>query len=84
MHVVSFQPGVVLSDINTKHGELPPMDTPELAGSFVVWLCSAEARFLRGKLVWANWDVDEMKAKAKEIQGCQLFTIGLAGWPSMS
>ena len=84
MHVVSVQPGIISSDINTKHGKMPPMDTPELAGMFVVWLCSAEAKFLRGKLVWANWDVDELKAKAKEIQNSQFFTIGLAGWPSMS
>ncbi|KAJ9615597.1 hypothetical protein H2200_001672 [Cladophialophora chaetospira] len=84
LHVVSIQPGVIKSEINTKHGELPPMDTPELAGSFAVWSCSEEAKFLRGKLVWANWDVDEMKAKAEKIQGSPVFTIGLAGWPSMS
>jgi hypothetical protein len=56
----------------------------DLAGSFVVWLCSPEAKFLKDKFVWTNWDVDELKAKAAEIQNSPLFTIGLTGWPSLS
>jgi hypothetical protein len=59
----------------------PPAD---LAGSFTVWLCSPEATFLKNKLVWANWDVDEMKAKAVEIQNSPAFTMNLTGWPSLS
>ncbi len=55
----------------------------DLAGSFNVWLCSPEARFLKNKLVWANWDVDEMKEKAQKIQDSPFFTISLAGWPVM-
>ena len=40
----------------------------ELAGQFVLWLASREADFLNGRYVWANWDVDEMKARAEEIK----------------
>jgi hypothetical protein len=47
----------------------------------VVWAVSPEAKFLKGKLVWSNWDVDEMKAMEKEIEETNKFTFGLLGWP---
>jgi hypothetical protein len=31
-----------------------------LPGDFAVWLASPEAKFLAGKFVWAQWDVDEL------------------------
>lgn len=49
--------------------------------SFLQWAVSPEARFLNGRLVWANWDVDELKALALDIEGSRIFTIGLLGWP---
>ena len=58
--------------------------TAELPASFIVWACSPEAAFLKGKLVWANWDVEEIIAKAAEIQNSLAFTMGLTGWPSLS
>lgn len=56
-------------------------DHVSLPGNFIVWLASPEARFLKGKYLWANWDVDELKARAKEIESTPLLSIGLAGWP---
>jgi hypothetical protein len=50
-----------------------------LPAQTAVWLASSEAAFLKGKLVWANWDMEELKAKAAEIQGSRLLTIGLEG-----
>jgi hypothetical protein len=47
----------------------------------MVWLASTEAAFLRGKLVWANWDVDELKSQAQEIKSGQQMTSGIIGWP---
>lgn len=47
----------------------------------MVWLTSAEADFLNGRSVWANWDVDELKAKANEINSGLLLTAGVYGWP---
>jgi NAD(P)-dependent dehydrogenase (short-subunit alcohol dehydrogenase family) len=82
--VVSMHPGVVESDMNNKHAAMTPMDKADLAASFTVWLCSPEAKFLRNKFVWANWDVDEMKAKAAEIQGSPAFSMNLTGWPVLS
>jgi hypothetical protein len=47
----------------------------------MVWLSSAESRFLKGKYLWANWDADELEARAKELQGSTQLSIGLVGWP---
>lgn len=51
----------------------------DLAGDFVVWLASEEAKFLKGKFIWVNWDVEELKANAKEIESTSLLTIQLEG-----
>jgi hypothetical protein len=48
----------------------------------MVWLSSPEAVFLKGRFVWANWDIDELKAKAEEFKNNpSLLTTGLLGWP---
>jgi len=52
-----------------------------LPGNFHVWLSSKEASFLRRKFVWVNWDVEELQAKAKEIEASTRFNIGLETWP---
>jgi hypothetical protein len=51
-----------------------------LPGHFHVWLASPEAFFLKAKFVRVNWDVDELKEKAKEIGTSGLYGIGLGGW----
>lgn len=54
-----------------------------LPGHFAVWLASPEAAFLAGRFVWANWDVEELKARAKEIEDSPyLLKIGLIGEPA--
>jgi hypothetical protein len=35
----------------------------------MVWLASPEAAFMKGKYLFANWDVEEMKTRADEISG---------------
>jgi hypothetical protein len=57
------------------------IDLVSLPASFNVWLASLEAAFLKGKFLWANWDVDELSAKAKEIEASTQLSIGLVGWP---
>jgi hypothetical protein len=52
----------------------------ELAASFVVWAASPEAAFLKGKFVWANWDVNELIAKKEALESSPQLTIGLIGW----
>jgi hypothetical protein len=53
----------------------------ELPGQFCVWLASKEARFLRGKFLWANWDVEELMQRAEEIRNSKLLNLVLDGVP---
>lgn len=52
-----------------------------LPADFMVWAVSDEAEFLKGKYVFANWDVDEMKERADQIRDTDLLTMTLQGWP---
>ncbi len=52
-----------------------------LPADFVVWAASPEAEFLKGRMVWAHWDIDELKAQKAELEGTPKFTIGLLEWP---
>lgn len=52
-----------------------------LPAHFNVWIASPEAEFLKGKFVWANWDVGELKSLAKEIKESMLLRIHLNGVP---
>ena len=52
-----------------------------LPAHFAVWLVSPEAKFAKGKLLWAAWDVDELAAMSKDFVENSKFTIGLLGWP---
>lgn len=53
----------------------------ELTASFLVWVASPEAGILKGKFVWANWDVEELVAKKEELESSLQLIIGLLGWP---
>ncbi|KAL7940104.1 cellulase signal transduction associated dehydrogenase, partial [Trichoderma barbatum] len=48
-----------------------PYDDISLPSDFLVWVASPEAEFLHGKLVFASWDVEELKSRKKEIVGSQ-------------
>jgi NAD(P)-dependent dehydrogenase (short-subunit alcohol dehydrogenase family) len=54
--------------------------TENLAAHFQVWLAGPDADFLKGKMVWANWDVEELKAKKDEILKGHLLELSLKGW----
>ncbi|KAB8269090.1 putative NADP(+)-dependent dehydrogenase [Aspergillus minisclerotigenes] len=80
----ALHPGMVETDMFNKTGSKAdrlPMDTVRLPADFTVWLASNEASFLNGRQVWANWDVDQLKEKAEEIQIGGLLTSGVYGWP---
>lgn len=54
----------------------------DLPGHFYVWLASPEAKFLRNKFVWVNWDVKELMARADEIISNEhLLKVNLNGVP---
>lgn len=56
-----------------------------LPADYLVWVVSPEAKFLNGKLVFAAWDVDELKSREKEIVGTSPFTgelwVSFSGFP---
>ncbi|KAI9788355.1 MAG: hypothetical protein M1816_006958 [Peltula sp. TS41687] len=66
LSVFNLQPGVIRTDLTAP---LPKelFREVELPGAFSVWLASGHADFLKGKYIWANWDVDELKQREKEI-----------------
>ncbi|KAF1971541.1 NAD(P)-binding protein [Bimuria novae-zelandiae CBS 107.79] len=82
--VYSTQPGVVDTDMNRRVGGVKAMgyeDHVSLPADFNVWLASPEARFLKGKFLWTSWDVDELKAQAKEIEETRRFRVEMVGYP---
>ncbi|KAI4952342.1 hypothetical protein J4E91_002811 [Alternaria rosae] len=84
VRVHNIHPGVIQTDMYQKSSEGGldfQFDDIELPASFAVWIVSPEAEFLSGKFVWSNWDVDELKAKKKQLQSSQDLTLGLLGWP---
>ncbi|KDN62806.1 hypothetical protein CSUB01_02715 [Colletotrichum sublineola] len=60
-------------------------DDISLPADFLVWIASAEAKFLNGKIVFAAWDVEELKSREKEIVGGPPGTgelwLGFQGFP---
>ncbi|KAF2004704.1 NAD(P)-binding protein [Amniculicola lignicola CBS 123094] len=84
LFVFHVQPGVVDTDMNKAVGGVKAIgfeDHVSLPASFHVWLASPEARFLKGKFLWSNWDVDELKSRAEELEGSQQLSLNLVGWP---
>ncbi|KAL5003764.1 hypothetical protein BDV10DRAFT_198821 [Aspergillus recurvatus] len=82
--VYHTQPGVVDTDMNRAAGGVKAMgyeDQVSLPANFHVWLASPEARFLKGKFLYASWDVEELKARAEELAVSAELSIGHVGWP---
>ncbi|CAF9935324.1 hypothetical protein IMSHALPRED_010182 [Imshaugia aleurites] len=84
--VVSVHPGVVDTDMLRSmdgHRKLDPaiLDNVELPAHFILWLASKEARFLKGRYVCANWDVEELKGKAEVIESTRILEANVHGWP---
>ncbi|KKP05748.1 hypothetical protein THAR02_02122 [Trichoderma harzianum] len=77
---INIHPGNIQSDGFVRFKSPVPQDGMTdgvVTGQFLVWLASEEADFLSGRFVWAEWDIDELKAKKREIleQNLLLTTI---------
>ncbi|KAI3318357.1 putative NADP(+)-dependent dehydrogenase [Xylariaceae sp. AK1471] len=89
MRLHNVHPGFLDTAMSAKLSEsikLPfSYDEISLPSDFLVWIASPEADFLNGKLVFASWDVEELKSRKKEIIGGQPGSselwIGFQGFP---
>ncbi|KAI0095804.1 hypothetical protein GGR51DRAFT_553819 [Nemania sp. FL0031] len=86
LRVITVHPGIVPGTeggqkMVAQSGIEWPGDDINLSAHFLVWAASDEAKFLKNKFVFANWDVDEMKARAQEIADSPELMIGLNGFP---
>ncbi|KAF2688364.1 NAD(P)-binding protein [Lentithecium fluviatile CBS 122367] len=48
--------------------ESPIWEDANLSAGFCLWLCQPEAKFLTGKLLWAQWNVPELLEKKEWIE----------------
>ncbi|KAL4977128.1 hypothetical protein BDW66DRAFT_133440 [Aspergillus desertorum] len=76
---ISLDPGMVATDMGVRVELIAPFlfDTVELAGGAAVWLCSGDKKYLSGRYVSVNWDVDELERRQEEIVEKNLLSSGL-------
>ncbi|EXJ76367.1 uncharacterized protein A1O5_00875 [Cladophialophora psammophila CBS 110553] len=80
VRIVNLHPGLIARAMSAKIGNTAvSMDSVDLPAHFAVWLVSPEAEFLKSRLVWANWDVEEMKTRKQEILEKDLLRLELTG-----
>ena len=63
----SLHPGAVMTPITKPQFEKFSLDTHELAGGAAVWLATEKANFMNGRYLGANWSVDELMEREREI-----------------
>ncbi|KAK8176746.1 hypothetical protein BC567DRAFT_197146 [Phyllosticta citribraziliensis] len=72
IRIHSFHPGAIYSPAMQKTGFAPDFirwDDESLPAGFAVWLaCNEEAAFLKGRFVFAAWDVGEMVAMRERFE----------------
>lgn len=89
MRIINYHPGSVYTSAADRAGEvpkdLPIWDDPSLSAHMAVWLTSKDAAFLHGRVVWANWDVDELMAMKDKILADPAFLkVGVTGVESFT
>ncbi|KAI9733317.1 MAG: hypothetical protein M1834_003401 [Cirrosporium novae-zelandiae] len=82
LRVFNLQPGAIETDMSRKAGNMETEDDLSLPAAFSLRLMSPGLDFLKGRLVWANWDVQELKEREKEIIDADLLTMRLNGFRS--
>ena len=55
------------------------VDTAELVGAVAVWLSTGDRKFLSGRYITVNWDVEELVARKEEIVKGGKLKINLVG-----
>ncbi|EXJ89422.1 hypothetical protein A1O3_02489 [Capronia epimyces CBS 606.96] len=75
---VALHPGMVMTDIVPEFMSRFARDTPELVGGTAVWLATDRARFMDGRYMSANWCVEELMAREKEIVAGNLCKVDMS------
>ncbi|KAH7310699.1 hypothetical protein B0I35DRAFT_358530 [Stachybotrys elegans] len=84
LQVINIHPGVIVTEMQQttiKAGVILPYDDIMLPAGFTVWAATADAAFLKGKLVWCNWDIEELKEKKNDLETTRFLALGLQGYP---
>ena len=80
VNIFSFHPGAFYTPgvaANFAMGDVK-WDEPDLPAYFALWLAGPESRFLHGRFLWANWDVDELIGMKERLEKEDAYlTIGL-------
>ena len=78
---ISLHPGLVPTDMGQSVPYLAPFlqDTAELAGGTAVWLAAGDKKFLTGRYITVNWDMEELESRKDEIKDGDLLTFGVKG-----
>ncbi|KEF57399.1 uncharacterized protein A1O9_05316 [Exophiala aquamarina CBS 119918] len=80
LRVFNVHPGLVATPMAAKSGTLSvSIDNVNLPAFFAVWVASDEAEFLKGRFLWANWDISELQQQKKEILDQDLLRLNLYG-----
>ncbi|GKT66504.1 short chain dehydrogenase reductase [Colletotrichum tofieldiae] len=79
VNTFSVEPGLVETDMLSPAFKKFNLSSPGLVGGTVVWLISDQAKFLSGRAISANWDVEDLADKREEIMKEDLLTIAMRG-----
>ncbi|KAK8136149.1 hypothetical protein PG984_004089 [Apiospora sp. TS-2023a] len=78
--IFSFHPGSLYTPGTAEHFAKDALewDDIELPAHFARWLAGPQSDFLRGRFLWAQWDVDELIAAEEKLAANPMaLTIGL-------
>lgn len=78
--IVSVHPGLVDTEMNMDFQAFD-FDAPELTGGLCAWIAADPARagFLSGRVICANWDIEELVARKSDIVAKNELTMDLMG-----
>lgn len=77
---ISMHPGMVATDmLREPFRSLFNNDSAELVGGMAVWVCQEKARWLSGRFVSVNWDVEDLMARKGEVVERDLLRLGMRG-----
>ncbi|KAK7541483.1 hypothetical protein IWX49DRAFT_613115 [Phyllosticta citricarpa] len=76
---VAMHPGIITTAMSIKEFEPFEGDSMELVGGMAVWLAGDHARWLTGRYVGVNWDVDELLASKDKVLQRDELKVALKG-----